>query len=201
MPRPPRIQVPGGIYHLNTGAVHEGLLFRDDLDRARWLRLLSVVVERFRWECLMYCVLSTHYHLVIRIQDATLARGMQYLNARHAESYNHRHGRRGHACGDRYHSELVETASHALEVSRYVPLNAVRAGLCRKAEDWPWSSFGATLGLRRGPRWLKSDWVLGLFATDRVQAEERYLRFVRERLEANPQVASTGSDPVGSASR
>jgi putative transposase len=201
MPRPPRIEVAGGVYHLNAVATHGGQIFRDDADRARWVSLLGTVVEMFRWECFMYCALSTHFHLVIRIDEPTMARGMQYLNARHAESFNHRYGRRGHAFGARYHSALVETASHALEVCRYVPLNPVRAGLCRSPEEWPWSSFAATVGLRRGPAWLKSDWVLGLFATDPVRARERYRRFVAEGIAANPQLASTGSDPVGSASR
>jgi putative transposase len=201
MPRLPRIEVPGGVYHINAGATHGGQIFRDDSDRSRWLSLLGTVVEECRWECFMYCALSTHFHLVIRIEDSTMARGMQYLNARHAESFNHRYGRRGHAFGARYHSELVETASHALEVCRYVPLNPVRAGLCRAPEEWQWSSFAATVGLRRGPRWLKPDWVLRLFATDLELARERYRKFVSEGIASNAQLPSTGSDPVGSARR
>jgi putative transposase len=200
MARRPRIQVPGGIYHINAGATHEGRIFRDDADRDRWLRLLEAVVEKWRWECLMYCALGTHFHLVIRIEEPTMARGMQYLNARHAESINHRYGRRGHAFGARYHSELVETASHALEVCRYVPLNPVRAGLSPTAEDWRWSSFAASVGLARAPRWLRPDWVLGLFSTDPARARERYRTFVEDGLARAP-AESTGSDPVGSPSR
>jgi putative transposase len=186
MPRPPRLEVPEGIYHLNAGATHEGALFRDDADRARWVRLLGVVVEMFHWECFLYCALGTHYHLVIQIHGPTLARGMQYLNARHAEAYNHRYARCGHAFGARYHSELVETESHALEVSRYVPLNPVRAGLARRPEEWPWSSYRATVGLERGPRWLRPDWVLGLFGLNRVRARERYHQFVKDGIAARP---------------
>lgn len=201
MPRPPRIEVPGGVYHINAGATHGGRIFRDDADRARWLRLLATVVESYRWECFMYCLLSTHFHLMIRIQDRTMARGMQYLNARHAESFNGRYGRRGHAFRARYHSEYLESASHALEVCRYLALNPVRAGLCQAPEEWHWSSFAATVGLMRGPRWLSSDWVLGLFATDPARARERYREFVTDGFASNPQAASTGSDPDGSARR
>jgi putative transposase len=195
MARLPRIQVPGGVYHINAGSTHEGVIFRDDSDRARWLHLLGFVVETYSWECFMYCALGTHFHVVIRIGGPTMARGMQYLNARHAEAFNHRFGRRGHAFGARYHSELVEAPAHALEVSRYVPLNPVHAGLCRVPEEWRWSSFAATLGLRRGPSWLRSQWVLGLFSTDPAVAVQRYRQFVAERLAANAQPPSTGSDP------
>ena len=182
MPRPPRIEVVGGIYHINAGAVDEGRVFRDDRDRERWLGLLGGVVKSYVWECLMYCILSTHFHLVIRLQAPTMARGMQYLNGRHAEWFNFRHERRGHAFGARYHSELIEVPSHALEVCRYVPNNPVEAGLCATAADWPWSSFAATIGLQKGPMWLKPDWVLGLFGTDLATARERYGKFVADGL-------------------
>jgi putative transposase len=199
MPRALRIEVPGGIYHINTKATHCGVVVHDNSDRARWLQLLGFVVEACSWDCLMYCLLGNHYHLVIRINERTMARGMQYLNSRHAQSFNHRYGRQGHLFGARYHSELVETASHALEVSRYVPLNAVRAGLCRSPEEWRWSSLPATLGLTRRPSWLKPDWVLGLFSTDAAVARERYRRFLADGLAANSQPPSTGSDPDGPA--
>ena len=182
MPRPLRVEVAGGVYHINAGATHGGRIFHDDADRARWLQLLGIVVRECSWECLMYCLLSTHFHLVVRIEVPTMARGMQYLNARHAESFNNRYGRRGHAFGARYHSDLVETAAHALEVTRYLPLNPVRAGLAPSPEEWPWSSFAATVGANGGPSWLKPDWVLRLFATDPSLARERYRRFVAEGL-------------------
>lgn len=148
MPRPPRIEVPNGVYHVTANATHASRIFRDDADRSRWLRLLATVVDAFLWKCFAYCLLSTHYHLVFRIEEPTLARGMQYLNARHAESLNRRHGRQGHAFGARYYSVLVETESHAMEVCRYVALNPVRAGVCASAKDGP----GAALRLRSGSR-------------------------------------------------
>jgi REP-associated tyrosine transposase len=83
MPRPPRIEVPGGVYHVTTRATHAARIFRDDADRRRWLKLLEMVAGKYLWECRAYCLLSTHYHLVLRIEEPTLARGMQYLNARH----------------------------------------------------------------------------------------------------------------------
>jgi REP element-mobilizing transposase RayT len=196
MPRPPRIQAPGGIYHVISKAVHEGLLFRDDSDRRRWLRLMGFVAERYRWDCFIYCLLGNHYHLVLRIRDATLAAGMQYLNSRHAEGYNHRYGRQGCTVGARYFSELLKSPSHALEVSRYIPLNPVRAGLSRTPEEWLWSSYGATIGIRRGPRWLKPDWVLGLFSPDPEKARELYRRFVEDKLAATLDLPQRGLTPA-----
>jgi putative transposase len=186
MPRPPRIEVPKGVYHVTANATHGSQIFRDDADRSRWLRLLATVVDAFLWECFAYCLLSTHYHLVVRIEEPTLARGMQYLNARHAESFNRRHGRRGHAFGARYYSILVETETHAMEVCRYVALNPVRAGLCVLAEGWPWSSFAATVGLAPAPVWLRTEWVLGLFADDPEVARRRFRAFIEQGRTLEP---------------
>jgi putative transposase len=186
MPRPPRIEVPNGVYHVTANATHASRIFRDDADRSRWLRLLATVVDAFLWKCFAYCLLSTHYHLVFRIEEPTLARGMQYLNARHAESLNRRHGRQGHAFGARYHSVLVETESHAMEVCRYVVLNPVRAGVCASAEGWPWSSFAATVGLAPAPAWLRTEWVLALFADDPDVARRRFRAFVEQGRTLEP---------------
>ncbi len=195
MPRLPRVEIPGGVYHVNTVAVHEALLYRDDKDRRRWLRLLATVVAMFRWTCCSYCLVSNHYHLVVRIETANLARGMQYLNARHAEMFNRRYKRRRHLFGARYHAEHLQRDSHALEVCRYVPLNAVRAGLSPTPEDWPWSSYAATAGLAPVPSFLDTSWVLSLFARDSETAQLRFRAFVADGLARNPQLASSGSDP------
>ena len=39
----------------------------------------------------------------------------------------------------------------------------VRAGLVRRVQEWPWSSYRATAGLRKGPAWLDTHWLLGQF--------------------------------------
>jgi putative transposase len=180
MPRPPRLEAPGGLYHITTNATHGNELFCDDADRARWLRLLAAVVGTFRWQCHSYCLLSTHYHLVIRIDEATLARGMQYLNGRHARLFNKRHERRGHAHRARYYAGLIETDGHALQVLRYVAMNPVSAGLCTSPEAWPWSSYAATIGLAPVPSFLRTDWVLGLFASEERIAQRRFRAFVED---------------------
>jgi putative transposase len=49
---------------------------------------------------------------------------------------------------ERFHSYLVQHDNHLIAVGRYVEQNPVRAGLVRKAEDWPWSSAGFNVGER-----------------------------------------------------
>jgi len=45
----------------------------------------------------------------------------------------------------RYKGILVEKDNYLLELARYVVLNPVREGMCRRPEDWPWSSYRTTI--------------------------------------------------------
>ncbi|MCA1701169.1 MAG: hypothetical protein LC790_20625, partial [Actinobacteria bacterium] len=51
-------------------------------------------------------------------------------NPCNAQWFNRRHGFAGHLFQGRFHSVLVESNWHLLELSRYVVLNPVRGGLC-----------------------------------------------------------------------
>jgi putative transposase len=115
-------------------------IFLDDDDRRHFLGLLASTVNRFDWRCLAFCLMATHYHLVLETTRARLSGGIQRLNGRHAQSFNARHGRRGHLFGARFASWVITSEQHLQETCRYVLLNPVRAGLCRSPEEWRWSA-------------------------------------------------------------
>ncbi|HEV2712547.1 MAG TPA: transposase [Gaiellaceae bacterium] len=174
MGRIPR-QTAAGLYHVNAKGNNGRALYLDDHDREAFLATLGSVVERHVWTCHAYCLMTNHFHLLIETPDESLPRGMQRLNLAYAKSFNRRYGTTGHVFEAPYHSEPVLRDSHALMSVRYIARNPVEAGICRTPEEWPWSSFGATLGLRRAPSWLTTTWVLGLFAED-VCVARRLLR-------------------------
>jgi hypothetical protein len=72
----------------------------------------------------------------------------------------------------------VTRHGHAVHLIRYIAMNPVDAGLCRVPEEWPWSSYGATVGLRDAPSFVTTSWVLGLFAEDETVARGRLREFV-----------------------
>jgi putative transposase len=182
MPRAPRIEIPGGIWHLTTRGVRKEPIFTDDRDYVRFLQLLAEVVERFGWICHAYCLMPNHYHLVVETPRPNLSPGMERLNGRYAQSFNYRHGLEGHVFERRFRSIRIVGDGHLLELSRYIVLNPVRAGLCRSAAGWRWSSFRAAVGISRRPTFLTVDWLVGLFGPTRASAREGYLRFVHGAL-------------------
>jgi len=180
--RKPRLELRGGTFHVATRGVHGETLFATNRERRFHRLLLSQAVRRFGWICFAYCQMGTHFHLVLTTPEPTLAHGMQFLNGEYAGFVNAIRDRRGHLFGARYWSTLIETDAHLLETCRYVVLNPVRAGLCERPEEWLWSSFSATAGLVRAPRYLAVQRQLELFDRQPDIAHVAYQTFVDEGM-------------------
>jgi REP element-mobilizing transposase RayT len=182
MARPLRIEFPGALYHVTSRGDRREPIYEDDADREQFLATLAEVVERYNWLCHAYCLMTNHYHLILETVEGNLSKGMRQLNGVFTQSSNRRHGRQGHLFQGRFKGILVDKDSYLLELSRYVVLNPVRAGMAQDPEQWFWSSYRATAGESTTPPWLETDFVLRQFAEDRDRAQARYRRFVLEGL-------------------
>ena len=172
--------MPGAAYHVTAHAVAREPLFRDDADRTHFLGILEEVVARHDWSCHAFCLMTTHYHLLVRTPNPDIGVGMQRLNGHYAARFNKRHGIVGHVFNRRYHSLLVERESHLLDLCRYFALNPVRAGACSRPADWRWGSYAAVLGVARRPPFLAVEWLLAHFGSNLERARERFRAFVED---------------------
>lgn len=184
MARPLRIEFPGAVYHVTSRGNERKAIFRDGDDRTMFLDTLARVNRRFHWLCHAYCLMDNHYHLVIETPEGNLSKGMRQLNAVYTQGQNRRWHRVGHLLQGRYKAIVVEKESYLLEVSRYVVLNPVRAGMVKRPEQWIWSSFRATAGRCRPHACLMGDWLLAQFGARRARAQARYVEFVAEGIGA-----------------
>jgi len=139
VPRILRSHLDDGYFHVTARGNRSSILFVDDLDRIDFLQLLRSTKKRFEWRCLAHCLLGTHYHLIVEASRENLSAGMQRLNGVYARRFNRRHGYRGHVFEDRFASFVIEDEPHLQAAVTYVHQNPVRAGLCKRAEDWRWS--------------------------------------------------------------
>jgi REP-associated tyrosine transposase len=179
MPRPLRVQFPGAIYHLMNRGVRGEDLYTDAHEHGHFLALLSETCVRYGWLVRAYCLMGNHYHLLATTPEPTLSSGMQWLNGCYAQWFNWRHGHKGHAFFRRFHSVFINNDSQLAEVARYILLNPVRAQLCARAEDWPWSSCRAMVGKEPVPAFLASDWLLEQFGFHLNQAQANFAAFIR----------------------
>jgi REP element-mobilizing transposase RayT len=176
--RAPREEEPGGFYHVAARGSCGQDIFFDDTDRRELISRLDRTNRPPNWICLAYCLMTNHFHLVVTIPDGGLSSGMQELVSGYSRQTNRRYGRRDHLFRQHFFSVRLKRHEHLLEVSRYVVLNPVRAGLCRLPEDWRWSSYRACAGLSFAPAFLARDKLLALFGRSPEVAEGRYRDFV-----------------------
>jgi hypothetical protein len=110
---------------------------------------------------------------------------MRYVNGNYAQRFNREHGYRGHLFQGRFHTKPIREEAHLPGALRYVILNPVRAGLCKRPQDWRWSSYRACLGLAPARRFLDRDRAVSLFGVDPVYARASMRSFIEHALPAD----------------
>jgi putative transposase len=161
------------ICHVTIRGVRRKEIYRDDVDRHTFLNVLRRVVDNERWHLLAYCLMGNHYHLVVEVPDGDLASGMRVLNSMYARRFNERHAYEGHLFEKRYWSDAFTEEERMLAAIGYVGRNPVRAGISRRAGDWPWSSVRAALGQEKPEPCLNVRRLWELVGTSDADAQAR----------------------------
>jgi putative transposase len=175
MARKRRVEVEGGVAHVWARGNNLEAIFVDEADRRRYLAILGFVVLEMGWRCLAYCQMTNHVHLIIETPRANLGDGMRWVHGTYARTFNACHGRVNHLFGARYGSTPIEDDEHLWFAAAYVALNPVKGGICATPGEWEWSSYAATMGERKAPRWLDAARLL-----ERFGGGAAYGRFVAE---------------------
>ena len=188
---PPRHEAEHAIHHAFARGNRRQEIFLDDRDRQLYLARLGSVVRRCGWRCLAYCLMDNHLHLLIETPDPNLGVGVQCLHSAYAKRFNARHGTVGHVFQGRYGSNRIKDDVHLITTLRYIARNPVEAGLCSRAEAWPWSSYSAIVR-RRPPHWLDTT---ALFAYLGAGGGSPF-RAYTELVNFDPERQSKGDSPL-----
>jgi len=143
MGRRARAFYPGAPTHITARGIDEQPIFTSDLDRYDLLAIVRKVTELIEWEVLCWCLMTTHYHLlVVAPKDARrVSAAMHRINSIYARHFNSCHGRRGHVFGARFTDTVVESDQHGGRTIAYILDNPVRAGMVKRYDEWNWSGF------------------------------------------------------------
>ncbi len=185
MPRPPRLHVDGGFYHVILRGNHREPIFHGPADRDRFAEIVAEVIERYRMRVHAFCWMTNHVHLAMQVNDAPLGPAMMRIGSRFARYMQRRSPTTGHFFERRYRAILVDADSYLLELLRYIHLNPVRAGVVADPIEYAWSSHRAYLGKTTVP-WLTTDFGLRLFSDDASTARRAYAEFVLTGIGAVP---------------
>ncbi len=143
MPRTPRkyIIAPNALYHIVARGNNDRRIFRAVRDYKKFLSILKKVKELSPFYLYSLNLIPNHYHLEIETIETPISVIMHRVNFLFAKYFHHRYKTSGHLFQDRFYSSLINKEAYFWEAARYIDLNAVRAGLVERPEDYRWSSF------------------------------------------------------------
>ncbi len=117
----------------------------------------------------------------LRDKWSSLSEYMKEVKQTFSRYYNKLHDRRGTLWGERFKSLIVENGETLINCLAYVDLNAVRAGIVERPEEYRWCSLGYHMQTGNKDNWLSLDFGLKEFGVrndkDRLK---HYKKFVYE---------------------
>ena len=178
MARPLRITYPGAFYHVTSRGNERKAVFKSERDREKFLEYLESATLRYDARIHTYCMMDTHYHLLLETPSGNLSQIMRHINGAYTTYFNVKRDRSGHLFQGRYKAILVDLDEYAKELSRYIHLNPVRAKMVETPEEYDWSSYKFYIGKQRSAEWLYRDFILGYFSKKVSTAQKKYQNFV-----------------------
>ncbi len=188
MPRKPRIEYPGAIYHVMSRGNRQEPIFLDDGDCGTFVDTLEEVCAKTGWLVHAFVLMGNHYHLLLETPEANLVEGMKWLQGTYTQRFNSRHKLWGHLLQGRYKAMVVEPSggNYFSTLGSYIHLNPARANLLGDGTlaNYRWSSFPLYLQPSKRPDWLVVDRVLGeLGLQDDRKGVLGYRRYMAKRVE------------------
>lgn len=181
MGRPLRIEYSGAHYHVTSRGNEQKDVFKSQKDREQFLSYLESAVFKYGATIHAYCLMSNHYHLLLETPLGNLSQIMKHINGAYTNYFNVKRKRYGHLFQGRYKAILIDADEYAKELSRYIHLNPVRAGMVSRPEEYRWSSYLDYCGERKKPEWLKAAFILDYFGKGK-SAYKSYRRFVEDLI-------------------
>ncbi len=177
MARQLRIEYKGAFYHVISRGERLGNIFFEDNDRLKFLEKLREAVHKFNLKIHCYVLMSNHFHLLVETPEGNLSRSMHFLNTSYSNWFKSKHQIVGSIFQGRYKSILVDKEAYLLNLSAYIHLNPVRAGIVSMPDEYAWSSF-KYYKKNVKLRWIFTSDVLNMFSGE----PEEYKKFVYDQI-------------------
>jgi REP element-mobilizing transposase RayT len=177
MPRMARKKGSSGIYHVMLRGINKQIIFEDDEDCKTFLQVIKDSKKISGYKLLAYCLMDNHTHMLIKEEKEELEQIFKRIGSRYVYWYNNKYQRTGHLFQDRYKSEPVDSNTYFLTVLRYIHQNPVKAGICKDAATYKWSSYSDYL---REKSITDVEYGLSLFSEDRNEATLLFDKFMNE---------------------
>ena len=121
--------------------INQQQIFEDAEDYDKFLDVLKECKEISGFRLYAYCLMGNHIHLLMQEGTETLDMVFKRICGRFVYWYNIKYRRVGHLFQDRFKSEPVDSERYFFTVLRYIHQNPIKAGICKRVEDYAHSSY------------------------------------------------------------
>jgi len=145
------------------------MIFGDRKDCEDFLNRLKVLCESEALSICAWALMGNHFHLLVRTGKLPLSDSMRKLLTGYVVNYSRRHKRYGHLFQNRYKSILCEDDPYLLELTRYIHLNPLRAGIVKDVKElrgYERCGHSVIMGIVKR-QWQDRDTILAYFGKRR----------------------------------
>ena len=175
MPRGLRLTYKNAIYHVFNRGINKQKIFLCQEDYLFFLRLLLKLKKKFDHSVFALCIMPSHFHLLIKTHKVSISKVMASLMTSYSMYFNNKYQRVGPLFQNRFKSILVENDSYFFQLSQYIYLNPVRAGLVDNPLDYEYSSIKEVLKMEPISILDKSVYRIIGESDDDIEAYKEYI--------------------------
>lgn len=147
MARLPRVVIPGIPHHVTQRGNRRQTVFFGEADYQLYIEIMAECCRAANVAVWGWCLMPNHVHLALTPATTDgLSAALGRAHRRYTLAVNRRQCWSGFLWQGRFSSTPMDEP-HTLMALRYIEQNPVRAKLCERPEDWPWSSARSHLGL------------------------------------------------------
>jgi len=185
--REPRVYSEEAVYYTTAKVMNNELLFRDDADYRYFLDMLASRKEKYNFILYAFCLLPTHYHLLIETKDKNISKIMQAINTSYSLYFNNKYKRQGHLLQGRFGMQAVSKDATLLELTCQIHLNPLKLRLAKTIEEYRFSSYPEYISQSENPL---TDYAFVLSFLGPREAKEilrnKYKELIKEQAYKEP---------------
>ena len=132
----------GNFYHVCTEGMERDVLFRDDEDFLVARNYLALSAWKNKVFVLVFSLMSNHVHVLVASHDRRRTQiFIRYFKQLYSTYMHNKYGRKEALRGQADSIALISDMKYFRNCVAYILRNAICAKICRKVEEYPWSSY------------------------------------------------------------
>ena len=129
-----------GFYHVLNRGVERREVYIEDEDYQKFLEILNKASELYDFSTYSFCLMSNHYHLLLKTNSDNLSLIMKQVNSKYSMYFNGKYKRVGHLWQGRFKSWYVYDQKYLNTLVKYIEYNPVKAKISSNIGEYPWAS-------------------------------------------------------------